>query len=987
MKTRTNLTLCALGALAVMVLAAGQAQAAVLTWNLAGGGNWDTVTANWLPGPTTFTDVDMSIPEAPVDAVTFDKVGGGTITISADMSPISTTVSAASGTYTFTGGPIDSGFLIKSGAGTLTLNGANTYAGDTTINAGTLNLGNLDSPAGYGTIYLGDSTALGTATATLGFQGQKNFGNPITVQAGSSGTLTLAPYAGSGNEGGQWSGAITLNNNLTINKSGDRSNKLSGDIDGTGNLTLLSGGTGIQMYMSSINNTGSITNSTGAGYVIVSAAIGSNVTTVTQNSTGTMTLSGANDYTGATAVTAGTLSFGQLGSWSQNFGGTPATPTPITVSGAGTTLAVYYGGATDFKQPDVLSLLANTTFNAGTVLGLNTENSGVWGGVNNTLSAVIGGAGAPQNLTKLGNSNLVLTGANTYTGVTKLQGGQYGPGYIVAGVAENPGVSGPFGVPATAAGSIVFNGGGFGWTAANTTDYSARFTVAANQSYIFNPGGQTVTLASALPISGTNNLLHGGSGTLILSGANTYTGYTQVTGQGTLSVSSLNSVGVGNSPTSNLGHPTTIANGTIYLGGSRDTSGQLTYTGGGETTDRIICTSGDGGGWAVVDQSGSGLLKFKGAAGTGEALTHNSGGHSLTLQGSTASAAEISGKITGGGDPVYKKGTGTWIFSGIANSYTGWTWIQNGILAVSKLANVGLSSSLGSPALANATIAIGSTTTTGELSYIGTGSTTNRVINMTGTTGGVILDQSGASGLLKFTSPLTATGAGIKTLTLQGSTAGTGEIAGAIVNSASATSLTKEGTGLWALSGTNLYTGATTVNNGTLLVNGVLNVGSAVAVNSGGTLGGTGTINGPVTVNGGILAPGASPGTLTTGSLVLGSTSNYNWEVNASSNDLISVLGDLTVDSGALVKLTALDAFVPDPGIMYYLFTYTGSLTGEGNLAIDPTSNVTGFVIGYNYDGYLGNQNVYVTGIPEPATMALLAFGGIGMLISRKRRK
>src|SRR6185295_9527821 len=92
------------------------------------------------------------------------------------------------------------------------------------------------------------------------------------------------------------------------------------------------------------------------------------------------------------------------------------------------------------------------------------------------------------------------------------------------------------------------------------------------------------------------------------------------------------------------------------------------------------------------------------------------------------------------------------------------------------------SSNLGAPTtVANGMIALGATATSGTLKYTGTGETTDRVIDLAGTTGGGTLDQSG-TGLLKFTSAMTASGAGSKTLTLQGSTAGTGEIAGAIVN-------------------------------------------------------------------------------------------------------------------------------------------------------------------------------------------------------------
>ena len=114
-------------------LGAGSAQALTLTWVPAGGGLWDTTTANWTGGATTF------ISDSTQDVI-FDKTAGGTITIASGMSPLSTTVSAASGTYTFSGGPIATGSLTKDGDGTLVNNDWNSYSGGTIIKKGTLRL-------------------------------------------------------------------------------------------------------------------------------------------------------------------------------------------------------------------------------------------------------------------------------------------------------------------------------------------------------------------------------------------------------------------------------------------------------------------------------------------------------------------------------------------------------------------------------------------------------------------------------------------------------------------------------------------------------------------------------------------------------------------------------------------------------------------------------------------------------------------------------
>jgi autotransporter-associated beta strand protein len=92
------------------------------------------------------------------------------------------------------------------------------------------------------------------------------------------------------------------------------------------------------------------------------------------------------------------------------------------------------------------------------------------------------------------------------------------------------------------------------------------------------------------------------------------------------------------------------------------------------------------------------------------------------------------------------------------------------------------------------------------------------------------------------------------------------DVSGAIATdwSSGKVGLKKTGTGIMALSGTNTYTGPTSVNGGTLLVNGSIGT-NVVTVASGAMLGGTGTLNGAVTIqSGGTLAPGGSGiGTLT----------------------------------------------------------------------------------------------------------------------------
>ncbi len=179
------------------------------------------------------------------------------------------------------------------------------------------------------------------------------------------------------------------------------------------------------------------------------------------------------------------------------------------------------------------------------------------------------------------------------------------------------------------------------------------------------------------------------------------------------------------------------------------------------------------------------------------------------------------------------------IISNANNTFNGSVLINAGTLSVTKINSINDGkSSLGSATTAAlGTIGIGSSSSTGRLLYTGTGDTSDRIINLGGSSGGGILDQSG-TGLLKFTSDLTATVNGSKTLTLQGSTAGTGEFAGIIGNPTTGTlSLTKSGSGTWTLSAANTFSGDTLITGGTLaLTNNLALQNSAFDTSGAGTL-------------------------------------------------------------------------------------------------------------------------------------------------------
>ena len=106
-------------------------------------------------------------------------------------------------------------------------------------------------------------------------------------------------------------------------------------------------------------------------------------------------------------------------------------------------------------------------------------------------------------------------------------------------------------------------------------------------------------------VSGAFTLTKGGAGALFLANsANTYTGTTTVSA-GSLVFSSVALVNGGASP---LGNVSTIANGTISLGG-----GTLFYTGSGSSTDRLIALTAA----SFINASGTGALNFVNSTTTG----------------------------------------------------------------------------------------------------------------------------------------------------------------------------------------------------------------------------------------------------------------------------------------------------------------------------------------------------------------------------------
>ena len=211
-------------------------------------------------------------------------------------------------------------------------------------------------------------------------------------------------------------------------------------------------------------------------------------------------------------------------------------------------------------------------------------------------------------------------------------------------------------------------------------------------------------------------------------------------------------------------------------------------------------------------------------------------------------ATDISNsKGPGGGAFLFKKcGAGVMQITG-NNTYTGQTILEGGTLSVSSLNSYAKGkpgSNLGAPTdIETGEIVIGNGDGECGLIYTGTGETSDRVMNLAGRNSTVTFDQSGR-GLLKLISTFVLSGhSSNKTLALRGNTAGSGEIAGNLVNpydraGKAVTAVTKTGSGTWTLSGTNRYSGPTTVTAGTLALATARSLGdkTEVAVSNGAAL-------------------------------------------------------------------------------------------------------------------------------------------------------
>ena len=606
--------------------------------NLTFSGNVQTITTNniasFIVGTGVASTYAITFANNSTNATSgFTLAGssivlGGDISTAASGSAITDTISLAmqmSGNRTVNTGAnhnlIISGLvgqtsasrqLVKAGTGELILrNAGNNFLGSTTVNAGTLTIDVLG-----GIQNAGSASALGAGT---GANSQIFF---------SGGTLNVTLGAGStdrqvriGNTTGTSTGGAAINNN-SANGSNPLlfSNAAFNVSAGTITVNRLLSLGGANTDANAIN--GAITDNNTAGGGTVS---------LTKSGVGRWILSGANTYTGATTISAGTLQLGDgttgkdgtvassgivnNGSLvfnrfgSSSYGGVISGTGSVTKSGegiqtlsgannytggttlnagtlqlgndtaAGTGTLALNGGVISSSSSTGRSLLNATTIGGNVILGDAVNNGSLTfnaalnlGGVTRTLTTAsdvtLAGIVSNGSLNKAGAGTLLLTAANSYTGATTISAGTLQLGN---GTAGNDG---------TLASSSIVN----------------------NSSLLFNRSGSS---SYDGVISGSGNVTKSGAGTQTLSGSNTYTGNTAVRA-GTLQLATNGSLRfvIGGNETNNAvtGTGTTTMNGQFVF----DLTGASTNTNSTWTIVAAPLTNSYGANFLVNGFTGAG---------------------------------------------------------------------------------------------------------------------------------------------------------------------------------------------------------------------------------------------------------------------------------------------------------------------------------------------------------------------------------------------
>jgi len=838
--------------------------------------------------------------------------------------------------------------------------------------------------------YVGPAT--GTATFTLTGGNLQFVNNGATTP-----TLTFNP-TGTIKPVETINNAIILGNTLTVAAgTSGTTNILGGLISGAGGITK--SGIGAVNVLSAANTfSGAVSIGYGALYV---ANIGNNGANSSLGTSGTVTIGGA----------------GNSGELRTTNAVSEATDKTIVMGGS-------TGGATIANYGTSTTLTLNGNIQAsGTgikTLTLNDKNGSIT--VNGTIANDVSGNAVSLVKTAASANTITLNSANGYTGGTTISSGTLAVGNSGALGTGALTVTGTTGATLRAISNVSLANN----IVNNLTGASGYLAVDSLQN-----AGFTNAITGLISGTGGVRANTAGSRTELLNTNNSFGGGLKVQ-QGTFAVANMGNAG----SNSAIG-----TNGTVILGDAANNGFLIWGNNQNETSDKVIAMGGTTGGAGIYGKNNGTLLTLNGnlsVTGVGNKTLTMGGDSDITFNGliaDGASSSVINARSTG-----TTTNTRTTTLGNANNSFTGVVAIDasaptsasvTNYLSVAGVGNANANSYLGKASTIN--IGGSATGSTAMLKYTGTGETSDKVINMAGANGNAGIDQSG-TGLLKFANNLTATAAGDKSFVLAGSTAGTGEIGGAIVNGATgSTSLKKEGSGTWTLSGVNSYSGATTVSAGTLNVASTGNISSssattvnggnllvngtagAVTVNSGGSLLGSGTVGAVALTSGSFLKPGNSPGNLTAASSVWNAGATYEWQIISTTGtagtdwDLFTVAGglDLSALSSSATFNLNLDSSGPLTGFSStsdysWTFAKAASITGLSSTSAGTDISTLFNILATNFNGGTtpangfkvvvgetsgGYTNLNLTTVPEPSAASLMGIGMSALMILRTFRR
>jgi fibronectin-binding autotransporter adhesin len=595
--------------------------------------------------------------------------------------------------------------LIKTTSGTVTLTGSNSYTGQTVIREGTLRFGKLAS------LKVPAFTADNGATLALNVGGEGEFTAAAIdyvkgVGTGSSGFLggsflgfdTTNAVSGTFAYSGSIANPNGNANALGIAKLGSGSLVLSGNNSFSGGVSVQDGtlvvgspaalGTGTVAVWGGVLAVDTTTQQFGQAGVILDGGIISGTgrlvsrsaydmrrgraetslmgaVGLTKTTPGTVVLAGSNSYTGSTVVQEGTLQLATFASLA------PSTASKITIH-SGATLALNVGGTGEFSSQDLdyVKSLGNGTsgFLSGALLGFDTTNAAT--GTFAYASPIANpNATSALGIAKLGVGTLVLAGSNSFTGGVDVRGGTLSvgsPWALGSGtIRVGPGTLLLSKQPYYRQAGLVLAGG--------TISGASGLSVLSNLDVRSGLAAVSLTGASGVGLIKTT------SGTVVLSGWNSYSGATVVE-EGTLHLAKVSAL-----PASPTGVPLITVKG----------GATLALSIGG--TDEFTLPQA----FSLL-KSSSGTLGFM--AGSSIGFDTTSGTTGLLYRGNITDVPTVTGVVNSLG--IKKLGSGSLELSG-SNSFTGGTTVESGTLLATSPWALGS----GTVSVANGVLVLGESNT------------------------------------------------------------------------------------------------------------------------------------------------------------------------------------------------------------------------------------------------------------------------------------